>query len=218
VRGPHLLFFGDSHVAGVGDSSALGWAGRIAASAFAAGVPVTHYNLGVRGETSVEIASRLCVEALPRLAPGLDTRIVVSFGVNDTTQEGGRVRVEPASSLQSLQSILKDAHALGCPAMMVGPAPVDDPDQNERLAELSAACAAVCARHEVFYAAVLDELLPSRPWMRQVAAGDGAHPDADGYALLAEVVLSAGLLDWLRTPADCNSIVEQPRPNGTVSR
>ena len=36
----------------------LGWVGRVVAASFAAGTPVTAYNLGVRGETSVQVASR----------------------------------------------------------------------------------------------------------------------------------------------------------------
>jgi acyl-CoA thioesterase I len=41
-----VLFFGDSHVAGVGDEAGLGWVGRVAAASFEAGQPFIPYNLG----------------------------------------------------------------------------------------------------------------------------------------------------------------------------
>jgi hypothetical protein len=99
-----LLFFGDSLVAGVGDPTGAGWVGRVVAGAFASGLALTAYNLGVRGETSGQVASRWRAEALPRLWPGADCRIVVSFGANDTSVEHGRVRVEADRSLEALAS------------------------------------------------------------------------------------------------------------------
>jgi acyl-CoA thioesterase-1 len=63
-----VLFFGDSLVAGVSDPMGLGWVGRVVAASFAAGTPLTAYNLGVRAETSVQLASRWRQETGPRLS------------------------------------------------------------------------------------------------------------------------------------------------------
>jgi hypothetical protein len=93
VTDRRLLFFGDSLVAGVGDPSGRGWVGRVVAASFGGGLPFTAYNLGVRRETSEQVAARWHSEALPRLLPEADVRIVVSFGANDTTIEHGRLRV-----------------------------------------------------------------------------------------------------------------------------
>jgi hypothetical protein len=70
------MFFGDSHTVGAGDPAALGWAGRVAAAAIGEGIPVTPYNLGVRGETSAEVAGRWRREALPRLPEEGEPRVV----------------------------------------------------------------------------------------------------------------------------------------------
>jgi acyl-CoA thioesterase I len=194
----HTLFFGDSHVAGVGDPEGKGWVGRVVAESFRLGHPSTAYNLGVRGETSEQVAARWHAEALPRLTPAADGRIVLSFGANDTTVEEGRLRVEAERSCAALSAILKGAAVAGARALMVGPAPVDDPAQNERTCALSAAFGDTCREAGVPFVSVVEPLLASRVWMEEVASGDGAHPAADGYGVLSKLVLSAGWIDWLR--------------------
>ena len=53
-----ICFIGDSLVNGTGDRQALGWSGRVCAAANRAGFIVTHYNLGIRGNTTQDILSR----------------------------------------------------------------------------------------------------------------------------------------------------------------
>ena len=176
-----VLFFGDSHVAGAGDRTGLGWVGRVVAASFQAGLPVTGYNLGVRGDTSLQVAARWRQEASPRLLPGADTRLVVWFGVNDTTAENDRPRVAAEQSCDALADILERAHTIGLPVFVVGPAPVDDVAQNRRIEALSAAFAYVCARSNAPFVSVVDGLLASSVWREHVAREDGAHPAAEGY-------------------------------------
>ncbi len=195
-----VLFFGDSHVAGVGDPSGLGWVGRVVAASFAAGRPVTAYNLGVRGETSVQVASRWREEAAPRLLSGSDVRIVLSFGANDTTIDAGQRRVSPEHSCHALASVLEGARTIALPALVVGPALVEDADQNKRTHSLAASFGEVCGQHGVPFLNMIAPLLASRVWMDEVAVDDGAHPGVAGYDTLAKHVLENGWLDWLRTP------------------
>lgn len=195
-----VLFLGDSFVAGTGDPGALGWVGRVTAAAWAAGLPLTAYPLGVRRETSVDVAARWRAEARPRLVDGADCRVVLAFGANDTTIEDGARRVEPAASVRALGAMLAGAAALGLPAFVVGPAPVGDARRHARAAALCGAFAEECARHGVPYVPVAEALGASAPWREEAAAGDGAHPGAGGYAALAALVLAAGWLDWLRDP------------------
>lgn len=186
---------------GVGDPAGLGWVGRVVAASFAAGTPLTAYNLGVRGETSVQVASRWRQETRARLLPGTDTRIVVSFGANDTTIDGGMQRVEVERSCGAMDGILERARSIGLPALVVGPAPVNDVGQSRRIRSLSAAFGEVCASRAVPFLGVIEPLLSSSVWSEQAASGDGAHPGAGGYQALAELVLSSGWLDWLRSGA-----------------
>lgn len=160
---------------------------------------MTAYNLGVRGETSVQVASRWRAEAKPRMLPGSDARIVVSFGTNDTTLEQGAVRVPAPSSLQALARILEEASVLGIAPLVVGPAPIDDSEQNRRIAGLSTSFAKICDEQDTPFIAVLEPLLESSLWMSEVSAGDGAHPGAAGYQTLAQLLIEKGLLAWLST-------------------
>jgi acyl-CoA thioesterase-1 len=128
-----LLFFGDSLVAGVGDPSGQGWVGRVVAASFGGGLPFTAYNLGVRRETSEQVAARWRSEALPRLSPEADVRIVVSFGANDTTIEHGRLRVVAERSCAALAGILDGAVALGLIPLVI-PGSVLPPAGGQRRA------------------------------------------------------------------------------------
>lgn len=196
-----VLFFGDSHVAGVGDPTGRGWVGRVAARSFDFGLPLTAYNLGVRMETSEQVAARWRVEALPRLVPDADCRAVLSFGVNDTTHETDRPRVPPERSCNALARMLDGVASAPLRALVVGPAPVDDREQNERIRRLSVSFSEVCDRARVKFVDVFEPLLASSVWMKEVAAGDGAHPAAGGYDALAELIVSAGWVEWLARPA-----------------
>lgn len=185
-----ICFVGDSFVNGTGDPDCLGWAGRVCVAACRAGRDVTYYNLGVRRDTSTDVAARWEDEVARRLPPDhpeYDPRVVFSFGVNDTTAEGSATRVPRARSLDTLRAILTDAQRR-CPVLFVGPPPVASAAQNRRIMALSAEYAGVCAELGVPYLAAFPALSASPAWMSEVAAGDGSHPGAGGYAELADLV------------------------------
>jgi lysophospholipase L1-like esterase len=198
----YLMFFGDSHTVGVGDEEGLGWTGRLLAASLREGIPTTSYNLGVGGETSADVAARWRAEARPRLprasAEG-DARVVLAFGVNDVTLEDEGRRCTQEQSLLSLEEVLLGAQALGLRRFVIGPAPIDDDTANDRIAELSYAYRMLCARHRVPFVPLVDELRDNEVWRGSLAAGDGCHPGAPGYAEIARLVLAAGWLDWLRS-------------------
>ncbi|HEY7294529.1 MAG TPA: GDSL-type esterase/lipase family protein [Dehalococcoidia bacterium] len=182
-----ICFIGDSFVNGTGDPRCLGWSGRICAAARRAGHDLTYYNLGIRRDTSAGIRARWEDEAVRRLPPGVAAGLVFSFGTNDTTVEDGRRRVPPDESLANAAAILGGAARL-YPVLMVGPPPLADDEQNGRTVALSREFAAVCEAAGVPYLPVVEALLTSPHWLREAAAGDGAHPGARGYAELAGLV------------------------------
>jgi lysophospholipase L1-like esterase len=191
-----VFFVGDSFVAGVGDPQHRGWVGRLAERAHRIGAPITAYNLGVRRDTSDDILRRWADEVAVRRAAGAQERLVISFGVNDTTDDGRATRVAPEYSVANLHTLLADAAAAGLPALMVGPPPVADRVQNRRIAALDAQLAAVCAETGTPYVTVFAPLRNAPVWMDEVAAGDGAHPAAAGYDLLTDLVEPAWQ-EWL---------------------
>jgi len=132
-----ICFIGDSFVNGIGDETALGWAGRLCASASASGLPVTYYSLGVRRDTSKDILLRWENECALRLPGSCDGRVVISCGVNDTVIENGKVRVTLEESRENMRKILEGAKKYN--VIMVGAPPVDDDEQNTRIKAISKA-------------------------------------------------------------------------------
>lgn len=184
-----LCFFGDSYVAGFGDDEALGWVGRVVSRARMSGHTLTAYNLGVRRETTVDVAARLPVEAPPRLATGDVAGIVYSTGVNDTMlDDEGRQLVPCAGTLAAFRSSLRfcaDAH---WPVLVIGPPPTADDHHNRRIEQLSNEISTACAETGHPFVNTIAQLVDDVVWRAQVAADDGAHPGAEGYARLAAAV------------------------------
>ena len=193
-----VLFFGDSFVAGVGDPTALGWVGRVVAASHDAGHPLTAYNLGVRRDTSTDVVARFDAEAAPRMRfAGAGYGIVFGLGVNDTSEEDGRVRVEPGLAVDNLRRLIDGARRFGATALVVGPPPAGEPVQDERVRALSARFACVAAERGVPFVETVTAPARCPEWTREALSGDGAHPGAAGYAALAELVLAGGWLTWL---------------------
>ncbi len=101
-RDLRICFLGDSFVAGVGDPEHSGWVGRVAARTHRGGHAFTGYNVGVRGQTSVEVLARARDECAQRLPHGCDGRVVISFGTDDTAWEGSALRVAADASAAAL--------------------------------------------------------------------------------------------------------------------
>lgn len=181
-----ICFIGDSLVNGTGDEAALGWAGRLCALAHASDIPVTYYNLGIRRNTSKDILLRWESECTLRLPGSCDGRIVLSCGVNDTAIENGKVRVSSAESCANVRAILRGAKQYT--VLMVGPPPVLDDEQNERIESLSLAFARETQALGVPYIDLFSALCADDAYKREVARNDGSHPRSEGYSKMARII------------------------------
>jgi lysophospholipase L1-like esterase len=182
-----ICFVGDSYVNGTGDPEYLGWVGRVAVAARRKGHNLTSYNLGIRRETSADIAKRWRQEVKPRLPSGCTPFVVFSFGTNDTTLEHGHLRVGESQSVENARGMLRAAKQLSSVAM-IGPPPTADAEQNLRTHGLSHLFAEVARNEAVPFLSVFAQLAEDTIWMSEVRAGDGAHPSAAGYTQLAALV------------------------------
>ncbi|HUJ99577.1 MAG TPA: GDSL-type esterase/lipase family protein [Stellaceae bacterium] len=182
-----ICFFGDSYVNGTGDPTGLGWVGRVSASARRRGHDLTTYNLGIRRDTSADIAARWQEEAARRLPTEFDCRLVFSFGVNDCTDENDAPRIAAERSLAHARAILGAAQARW-PVLMLGPPPLPLGGAETRIPALSRALQALSAELGIPFLNLETPLSAMALWRIELAAGDGAHPGAAGYALIADLV------------------------------
>lgn len=184
-----ICFVGDSFVNGTNDETALGWAGRVIAAAHAAGHPVTGYNLGIRRDTSQDVRRRWQSECSPRLPDGCDGRIVFSFGVNDTVLENGAPRVPLAATGANARAILRGASRYKL--LMLGPPPVDEAAQNERIMQVSKTLAQEARVLGVPFIDLFSPLARDAAYIGEISASDGSHPGSVGYARMAGIVLAS---------------------------
>jgi lysophospholipase L1-like esterase len=175
-----ICFVGDSITNGTGDPDYLGWVGRVMQRERKRRPELTAYNLGIRRDRSDQIR-----EVEGRLPPEHEGRVVFAFGANDAVQE-----IAPELTLGHAESILGEAR-VRWPVLMVGPAPMPEPEARKRLVALDGAFAALCARFAVPYVTVLDGLTTHPVWLDEARAGDGAHPGAAGYRRMADIVLAS---------------------------
>ena len=190
-----VCVFGDSFTAGVGDPTGAGWLGPVGSAARAAGHLLTVYGLGVRRNTSVDIARRWLEEASRRLQDVDRSGVVFAFGTNDVDEQGGRRRVARDRTLALLAGMLDDAHGADWPALVIGPPPVLDAPARARAADLTAGMAGVCADRGVPFVD-LGGLQEDPVWAVEIAAGDAFHPSTDGYVRLAALIEPA-FVDWV---------------------
>ena len=182
-----VCVLGDSFTAGVGDPTGGGWVLQVAAAARRAGWDLTLYGLGVRRDTSVDVARRWRAETSWRLRDGDRYGLVLAVGLNDVVLEDGRPRVPPGRSVAAVAEVLDGASARGWQALVVGPPPVSDAGESARAADLSAGMASSCADRSVPFVDTTG-LAVDPVWAAEVAAGDAYHPSTRGYARLAALV------------------------------
>lgn len=186
-RDIRIGFLGESFVNGTGDRTHLGWTGRVCQTLSQQGYQVTHYNLGIRRETSTELLQRWPAECDRRFPVGCDNRLVFCFGVNDTTLDGGNPRVELAQSIDNTRQILSRAKEKYS-VFMISPAAIPDADQNDRIRQFTKQLLPLCDELEIPFLDIFTPLSRSQIWLQEAAANDGYHPDAAGYTEFAQQV------------------------------
>ena len=212
MTGPlRICFFGDSFVNGTGDDDGLGWVGRLVSRARRAGRDVTGYNLGVRRDTSLDIAARWEEEARRRLPEGCDARLAFSFGANDCAEdEAGCARVALEATRAAAATILRGA-ALRAPVLMVGPFLPGEARVEARIDRLCDEMRGLCAELRIPYVETRRFIAGCAVFRREAEVGDGAHPNRGGYEALADFIGAAPAWEaWLeRFPIERNRSIDQ---------
>ena len=199
-----ICFVGDSITVGSGDGGFLGWPGRLCVAETQRSHDVTLYNMGVRGDTSEMIVPRWRSECDVRLPDHVNGRLVLSFGLNDTAEEGGvGIRVPLEQSLANARAIISEA-AEWLPTLMIGPIPLIEDMQpyvfpngiayhyaNDRVAELNGQLTELCDELNVPYLDVFTALIDNAAWEKSQRDCDGVHATyVDGTPISMQMDLS----------------------------
>ena len=180
-----ICYFGDSLTLGYGDPSGLGWPGRISGRLISRGADVTSYNLGVRKDATTVLCDRWQREAELRLLPGMEHKLVFSFGVADIMNA-----VDADEAMAAAETILTQAKTFG-EVLLVGPTPVGDNRHTDAIAERSDRLRDLCETLDVPFVSVMKPMQESATYRQALKDGDSIHPSAIGYAALAECILQS---------------------------
>ncbi len=187
MRDVRICYIGDSFINGTGDPEKLGWTGRLSAKSQNNEIDITHYNLGIRRETSADILKRWEAECQARLPEISENKVIFSFGVNDTVIENGQKRVSLKDSISNAKNMLSMA-SKKYDVIMIGMPPINDDEQNKIIKELDETYQTLCNKLNIPYLSIYERLINDKIWQDEVSSNDGAHPRDRGYELLANYI------------------------------
>lgn len=191
-----VCFLGDSLTFGQGDQAGLGWPGRVVLDAWAEGLDLTGYNLGVRGDTGAQIAARAVLEVKGRFRSGDRKAVTIAFGANDIGQD-----LPLGDSLAALEALLDWAQESALTAFVLPPPLFPDPMADALAASMTSAMAKVCAERQVAFLDTRDGGVDWGLWWSEARAGDGVHPHSGGYESLARAFMAwPAWRAWLQRP------------------
>lgn len=197
-----MCFVGDSFVAGVGDETMLGWAGRLCADIDQTCLNITYYNLGVRRDSTREVLARWSSECALRLPQDCDARVIFSMGVGDVMLLDQSRRLALTESRDNMRKLLESAQSL-YRVLLIGPPPVASADHNQRIGELSAVFREEAMEMGVPYIPLFPALIEDQEYIRSATRFDKLHPRAEGYAKIAKIISNSRAWWFHRTRNAC---------------
>lgn len=201
--GRNACFLGASTVEGVGDEANLGWPGRL--RRLESSPDLTFHNLGIRGQSSIQIAERWLSDCTPLLADEKDI-IVMSFGNNDIAElDDGQTRIPFDETIETCAHVVSQSSRWR-PTYWVGPIPVDERKmpfhssvlqrdlfyRNARIAELNARFDAIARNLDIPYLDLFSVLSRDPVYAEAIQSKDGLHPNGAGYDLIARKIATWG--------------------------
>jgi lysophospholipase L1-like esterase len=176
-----VCFLGDSFTLGQGDDTGLGCVGRVLAGERGRGLALTSYNLGVRGQTGAQIALRAAAEVSARIAGQGERRgVVICFGANDDSQDRPL-----GESVKAMTDLLVWCAEQGFQVFAVAAPLRAEPALDAKRIGLQSALGEVCRDCAVPMLDLPPAVTDWSAWRAEAQAGDGVHPNAEGYARVA---------------------------------
>jgi acyl-CoA thioesterase-1 len=197
MKHDRIYCFGDSITLGANDSRGLGWPGRLGHDLVCGERSVAMYNLGINGDTSLNIATRWRAEADARRRDAMGL-LLFAFGFNDASRvDGGELQIDLFESVSYARKIMLEAKSIG-DTLWIGPTPLDESVNplrtdyatwiayNADIARYDTAFAELARELAIPYLQLFPQFVEDPRYFRALNAGDKVHPADDGYALIAE--------------------------------
>lgn len=196
------VFFGDSVCEGAYDGGG-GWVDRVKRYWLKAWIDqrtetrLRCFNLGVSGDSSKEIISRLYPEASKRMINREEGIIFLATGLNDSQLVLGKPRVTIGQYKANLLDLVGRSSELANTVILVGPNPVDEskvkplilhPEwsfTNQRVENYSFVVKEACLETGAEYVDILS-LFRMKQWRELLH--DGLHPNSAGHVLIARKI------------------------------
>jgi len=199
-----ILVFGDSIVYGAWDRSREGgWVQKL--RKFLDEKHLTDpdfdystYNLGVSGDTTVDLLERFEFETKQRLKEE-NGIIIFQIGINDSqfVISQNNLRTSPEKFKENIQKLINIAKKLSSKIVFLGLTPVEDervnpipwaPEKsyrNEYVKEYNEIIKSTCSKNKIPFIEIFEE------WVKRDYKSlleDGAHPNSEGHQKIFETV------------------------------
>lgn len=198
-----IVALGDSLIYGFGDPDGGGWVERLRRLWMLPDSPGhVVYNLGVRGDRTMQVSQRLEVEFRHRgeLRNRVPDLIILSVGVNDSARVGrlgGKNYTDFARFEVEIAALLEQSQKL-CPVLFVGMVPVNESKMpfldclyynHADQYRYKEATRIACASRDIPYLDVFQQwMTKGEQWINERVSDDGLHPNTLGYKTLLEGV------------------------------
>lgn len=194
-----VLVFGDSIAYGAWDTAG-GWVERVKSYAHQQTVKtgldtkIQVLNMGIGGDTSTKILSRLEYEIKARLSASWPLVLVFSYGANDERVAAGASETPIEKFESNTREIITLASRYTEKILFVGNAPLSKETvvfkgqeySDERIKEYEATLAATIAEKNIPFSDVRSAF--EGQGLGILYSEDGLHPNDKGHELIAEVV------------------------------
>lgn len=198
-----IIALGDSLIYGYGDPEGGGWVEQLRRRWMSVESPGhVLYNLGIRGNRTVQVLERLEHEFRDRgeLRNRVPDLIILSVGVNDSARvqsPGGRNYTDFQQFQTQVNTLLATAQQL-CAVLFIGMTPVDESKMpfhgclyynHENQAQYKEITRLACLERQIPYLDLFQIWLNrGNPWWRSRLSSDGIHPNTLGYQSILQDV------------------------------
>ena len=194
-----ILCFGASITFGRGEQPCLGWVGRLKNYFEAKDYYNAVYNLGISGNTSVDLLNRFEIECKARTKkkrPEDKFVILIGIGTNDSrfVDTPNNPQTTPDDFKTNISKLLEIAKKYSSEIVFVGLTPVDESKTNpyettfffnERVEQYNNIIKDSCNKENVLFVNLFEawkELNYTK------LLGDGLHPNSEGYDKMYESI------------------------------